>query len=810
VTAVRRSALVRVAGLPIQLWLAAGAPDLFATVRRLEAADTSYRAMAAALAERIGAELVPSDELSAPERGRLLAIRRGLHRGTVLSPEDSRLLDKLAARAAADLGDAPAGAERLAADMLTLRQDAAAAIEAESQRLLRDPWTLLRSSAAGRRVLADQALAAVADIEDRLARGDPWTGKRMRQRSEHLWRMIDRAAVKTTPRGWLGHVALAMIGDEGSAAPALTAEVAAEWTENVHASRAAAATSGDPWLSLAPLQLAEPEDYLRIWALAPDATRLRTVRVRRSAALTAVADELRTGPVRLSEFGHDTFGVPGSRQQATMRAFVSRLADMGVLQFSAVPRQERHPWQVPGQDALAVHGAPGYLDVYRVMAGAPSVQASRLQRAMEQVQRLRWLMQADVPPATARPADGIGPVPLPVLEVFAAELAAWQAGAKVLAEHQHHGWPRAHTAGSGYARLLGALAAKVDTAHPGAETAVDITEAMLDRAGAPGRCLRWPVDVTIRTLGPGLCVLDNTTAAGMLDARHIEMLEWLHGPVPHATAYREFIAELDRLSGIRSVELLVPPLSEPAANAVRRPPYTSAWTGDSDPGIYGASWHASAEYIPLAALTIHKSGDRVVVAAYGQPLRILYHATRTVRGPWKLLAGLMLRDSPQHPLPSCSLRAGLGAFTGRDFLPRITVGGSLVVSAAQWRIGADELWARDADQLTKTRGLIRLRERRGLPRWIFVSTQLGAPPLPCDLESLRALRLMEQMTAAGPPGLIAEEMIPAPPLVATTDQDGRVATELMLRLPASMSSLAADLARSERADTSQITNGGGR
>src|ERR1700690_1600827 len=106
---------------------------------------------------------------------------------------------------------------------------------------------------------------------------------------------------------------------------------------------------------------------------------------------------------------------------------------------------------------------------------------------------------------------------------------------------------------------------------------------------------------------------------------------------------------------------------------------------------------------------------------------------------------------------------------------------------AQWRVRRGELWDFTAPELTKLRRLTRLRPPRALPRWTFVSGRPGGPPLPCDLESLRALHLLEQAaTAAGEPGLIVAEMLPGPGDLCVTDLAGaaadRVASELMVRL----------------------------
>jgi hypothetical protein len=405
--------------------------------------------------------------------------------------------------------------------------------------------------------------------------------------------------------------------------------------------------------------------------------------------------------------------------------------------------------------------------------------------------------------------ERLGPQPRPVLEVFAEVLAA--DGRPAAAVRHHHGaWPRKQTSGSGYALVLAAIAAQADTVQAGSGGVADISPAILDAAGAPAQPFTWPADVTVRPLGPGQWVLDNTAPAGVLDARFIEMLEWLQGPVAHAVAYREFLSELDRRTGIRSVELLIPPQAERAANAVRRPRYVGAWSGDPDPGIYGRSWcgrgPSAPQFIPLADLSVQRTGDQILVMANGKPVRVLSHATRTAQGPWRLLASLLV-DSAQRQLRACPLRWSLTAFGGRNWLPRITVAGSVVLSPAQWRISDTELWDPAESELARVRGLIRLSERRGVPRWVFVSAQPGAKPLPCDLESLRALPVLEQAAATGPPGLVLQEMLPPPSdnrlSQASGEPDDLVTAELMIRLPAEphMSSLAAPSCPAEATKT---------
>jgi hypothetical protein len=394
--------------------------------------------------------------------------------------------------------------------------------------------------------------------------------------------------------------------------------------------------------------------------------------------------------------------------------------------------------------------------------------------------------------------------PRPLLEVFAERLAATRE-ARPAGTHQHGAWQVPATPGSGYQRLLAALADQADAGTPpGADGTVHITDALLDRLGAPPCTLRWPVDCVIRKLGGGRTVLHDTGPAGVLDARFTEALAWLHGRVPQADAYREFLARLDRRTGIRSVELLLPPVSERAANAVRRPLYAGAWTGDSDPAGYSAAGldarHA-LDYLPLAALTVRRDDGQAAVEYQGRPVRVLCHATHRAKYPWHLISGLLLAGSPQRGLRDCRLRWSLPAFGGRAFFPRITLAGSVVISAAQWRVTAAECWDPDAPLIERVRRLVRLRDRRGLPRWVFAAAGPAAGAQPCDLDSLRAISTLE-LALAGSGQFLAEEMLPPPAELGVADLSGEpagrvpgdlVASELLIRLPASVSAAAAPM-----------------
>ncbi|MET9250054.1 lantibiotic dehydratase [Nonomuraea sp. NPDC003709] len=766
------SAVLRVAGLPIRLWLEASSPDLFACVRALNHIHDDYLREASDLAGRLGDEVVPRPELPAAARRAVLAVRRRLHQGQALTGDQARRLREIVT--APGLTAHLDRVASLSGELLRLEEQAGAQVEKEHDRLLAAPWHLLGSVPGGRACLPSDVLA---DIERRLAQGEPWTSKKLRRRSDYLWRMIARGAVKTTPRTWLGQVSLVPMAEQ-SPGLSVNGQVAVDWTENVHARRLELARSAadrlrrDHRLSMTPLHRVEG-DRLAVWTVdqtsaTPD---LLAYRLRRSPALDRIVEALRSGvrPVSALE--------PGSPP-----GLVGKLVRLGVLEVSAPLRQRRGRWEKTSGSTASDAGA-GFVDVYRRADGAFTADLAALQRAFEQYRRLGLLIGEDEPRPESRLRERIGPRPRPVMDVFAEELAArTEEGELNRGALPQNAWPPAHRPGSGYARLLDLMAASPDAAP-----VIDITPAMLDAVGAPDAPITWPVDCVVRPLPGGGWVLDNAGPAAVLDARFVETLRRLHGTVPAADAYRAFLAELDRISGVPSVELLIPPLVSQAANAIRRPRYTSLWTGDPDPGHYGTTWRTgAARYLPLGELTAHREADRVVISHAGRPVRICTHATRSPLTPWSVLTRILCADSQQHAPRFRRLRCSLTAFPGRSFVPRITVAGSLVVSAAQWRIAADRLDVAGGGDLAGLRALSRLRDRLGLPRWVFVAGPSGYRPLACDLESVRAVRVFEQALkelAAGDE-LTVTEMLPAADELSVSDHGTeRVAAEVAVRLP---------------------------
>jgi hypothetical protein len=281
----------------------------------------------------------------------------------------------------------------------------------------------------------------------------------------------------------------------------------------------------------------------------------------------------------------------------------------------------------------------------------------------------------------------------------------------------------------------------------------------------------------------------------MLDARFVDTLADLHGAVPHAEAYRQFLQRLEELTGVLFVELLLPPLRNGAANAVRRPVYTSAWTGDPRTDAYLRGDTPTGRYIPLSAIRIRRVAGRLRADADGQPMWPVYHATRSFSPPWDRLARVLLATAPlELPWDFKRVMRALTFVPQGVRLPRISVSGGIVLSPAQWRISPDEVWDRRFTTVAKIRSLIRLRDRYSLPRWVFLDRAEDEPPIPCDLESVHAIRTIERSVAGGRSRLSMSEMLPTPDQCLVTDRAhdraDRLANQVHLRFPCDESATA--------------------
>jgi hypothetical protein len=763
----RSTAVLRAAALPARLWLSAASPELFDLLRRLDAEEASYRRVSGILAEHVGVCLVPAPRLTTADRRLAVEVARRLKAGGLIGAMDCQRLAAAAevdacerdlARELRRLGDAAHALARV-------HRRATDAVASEKKRLLRAPWGLLRGCAAGRRVLVEAGLPARPATPPDSAHGA--TGRRLWQRSDRLWRVI--AGAVTAPPG--GQAALVPLGD--SAGPlGLTGEIAAEWLANTQAPRSA----GDAGVQVALTPLHRVDgDHLLVWTMDPAQPRQLTERrVRLTPVLAALVEAVHGRPRRLVEVERCVLAAatPG---RTMLRECVGHLIDAGVVLMSSAPRPVRIGWQPvraepahPSRPALdGRHG--GRRQVFRRATGAVAApDCRRLEYALAQVLRLAELIGADRADTDADPLRGIGEEPRPLLDVLAARRPR-----PARQSARPAGWAPPRTPGSGYARLVETLAGRADTA-----AVLDVGTGLLDACGAGPAEFTWPVDCAMRPLGPGSGMAVAAVApAGALDAAVAGGLRRLCGDLPHGAWYRAFLEQVERRTGMPVVELRVP--------GCAGPPYAAAWTGEPDLGVHRNNAPAP-RYVPLADLALRRVADRLVVEGPEGPVWLVYHGPRTPPAPWDTLVAL-LRHAAGPPAWAPDLRRSVHAFPGRRFVPRIAVAGELVVAPAQWRIPRRPLCDPHADDLAKVRALVRLRDTLGLPRWVLVSTVDDGPAVPCDLESLLAVRVFDEVSGGGSGDVLIREMVPDPASFSVADpaEDpaDRVAAELVFRFP---------------------------
>ncbi|MYW45880.1 lantibiotic dehydratase, partial [Streptomyces sp. SID161] len=395
------TALLRVAGMPLESWAAAGDPHLFAQVAEQARSDERRTERVRALAERLGETVVPHPALTPADRHAVLALRRRLHSGTAPGPAEVRLLDRLPV--ARPLAEEAARLSCETESAATARQELANAVTAERERVGALVWAMVCASPVMRAFLDETDPGISADISRRLAAGETWSGKRLYKRGAYLWRALGRAAAKTTPRGWAGQVTQLPVtsaegdgtgaGDTPVSDPSPVREadphgrplprlvppgtvlgaLAAESVENVHRVRARLAgldlRAAGPatLLAPAPLHFLQPAGtptgpgVLRCWVIDPhEHDRLREVVLRRTRPLERVLALLSDGPRPLGDVEATLLGTAAIRAAvpgpAVLRGFLAHLVELGVLQVCAGPRRHATDW-FTAEDVLRL-GAP--------------------------------------------------------------------------------------------------------------------------------------------------------------------------------------------------------------------------------------------------------------------------------------------------------------------------------------------------------------------------------------------------------------------------------------------------------------------
>ncbi|MDJ1130944.1 lantibiotic dehydratase [Streptomyces iconiensis] len=612
--------------------------------------------------------------------------------------------------------------------------------------------------------------------------------------------------------------------------------------------RTADAAAGTPQLRCAVVDPAAP-------------TTLRHLTLRRTQVLDAVLTVLADGPRTLAETERllaartplGNGGQEAAPRTAVLRGLLGHLLRLGVLQVCGSPRGRLLPWTGPERVRAwrrtpqlvpdSADPAAWYVDSYRTCAATvPAGAVDRVARGVRLAARVHALCEPHAATGTSTAgtrarwdqlpgAALIGESPLPLGDLVSALLPPEESeeGASPSrgrpdgsASHdpsrgqavgsasrdraggpvRHAGWRPAGVPGSGYARLLAHLAAHLDEDH------VDLGPGLLDALGAPPAetaLPAWPLDCLLRPLcrqdGAGkqpVAVLESVSPAGMVDARFAEALDALYGTYGNVSAYRAFLAAVERESGARFLELLVPPLAARAANAVRRPVTTSWCTGDPNTELYygrtvvaetarsaprgalrtgaGAAGPA-VRHVPLDRVTLRRSGGSLIAEVDGVRVLPVVHATRTAVPPWDTVQRLLRVAG--HPGTGYVFRLdGLAAaFPRAARVPRVTVGGDLVVSPAQWRVPRARMWRPEAPEEAKVIALASLRRAYGLPRFCFARATPEGKPVPVDLESLPAVHLLERLYGGtSDTGPLLEEALPGPhELLLRDGRNGRAA-----------------------------------
>jgi thiopeptide-type bacteriocin biosynthesis protein len=115
--------------------------------------------------------------------------------------------------------------------------------------------------------------------------------------------------------------------------------------------------------------------------------------------------------------------------------------------------------------------------------------------------------------------------------------------------------------------------------------------------------------------------------------------------------------------------------------------------------------------------------------------------------------------------------------THLPFLPRVRHG-RVILTLARWRLFTDELSALSSARLAERMAAVeRLREGRGLPRWVTVVE--GENDFPVDLQNPLSVSSFSDLVA-GRPHVDVRELFPEPDAMLSVGPEGRFAHELLV------------------------------
>ncbi|WP_142392703.1 lantibiotic dehydratase [Mycobacterium sp. 3519A] len=764
--------IARVNGVPATWWIDGGSPEIFALARHLEVVESSLRQIGPVVAETIGERLVPNDDVSGEERRQVLAIRRRLHGGR--SVEASMLNGAASLARRQGEPDLAAQLERcaeLTAEATRMNHELDRDIESERNRLLTIPARIASESLCGFALFGCVELPRECTLN-----------KRSWRRFVRCWDLVGRAAVVSTPRGWFSHIAVLRPRDS-SDPPRVGTGAGVCWTESVREVRRMLthASTVDEFSRLAvgtnPLSWTEEEHR---YALVLDQFDEPSCVVLRETEFLSTLLRAATRPVTLTEL-FARLDITDEAERRSFGEYVGQLLRTGILQGCAPPlrsirRADMGRKVTPTEDPVTQ--PKGWVDVYR--DGSPGVSKQMVVGLRERTQAaLRFLAAVSTPwrDGFRGTADR-----WTVVDVLKAMLARSVNQQDPATEDDLSPSPPATPQAAELTNFLASQPTNADVINVPSEL-IGAFAPDTDNGTWPVDCLLRVPDTSVAGHGP---VLVEIWPAGTIDSRFADGSRELGGALPGEAAYRDFLRRIEDLTDVQFVEVTVPPLSDAADNAVRRPGYTSAWTGDPAAATYFPSDAAPLEYIPLRDIELLRRPDGYRCCFNGRQLWPCYHATRTFSPPWDNVAHALLMASPlafpkRFRRPDILLRE----HWGRNTMPRVVLDGDLVLSPARWDLCGSTFWEPGAPLRERLRALGRTRQHVGLPRWVFVSDPGERTRIGVDLESLSALEQIDALLKHQR-SLIVTEMLPAPTELLMGDDtypSNPVASELVVRFP---------------------------
>lgn len=766
--AVATCVMMRVCAVPLELYREAVPPDLHGLLLEHEACRAGLERAAEAAVAALD-DVVNAGGWSREETKKLGTLRRRVARRAPPQPVDGETLGWLAERAA-PLAAEIEGVFGALARRDGLLDEIAARLEAGAEAVLPEVWARIAGAPALAALVREHDAAFFGLCSEGAEEAGFWSGKRGRHRAKYLKTILQRGTFRTVPRGWYTYAGFAAVQGGPTGPLVVAARKAASHAVNFHDLRRRAsedwAEGDDVPLMLSPLNWRDGERIgfcVSGWA---NPAKVSEISLRRSDFLGRVLEAMEGHVLSAKEIAGRMDGAVTPEETEILPAFLAHLLEKGVVQACPQAGQSLSGWAAPGRLSAPAHirARPhSFTDVYTGIEGAVSAdQLERVQAGMADVARLSALIEGDragqAGPGDARAASGS----VPLLSVVRARLLKEEraGGAPVPsggtpAAFRACDWPLPSSRQGAYARLHGHIGSRLGGAGP-----ITLPGALLEGGGAAPV---WPRDAMVRLAGPaaGFCgVFDESFVAGSMDARFLGAAERLGHDLPQKAFYEEFLTALQGDHGIRFVELLFPPLSLGAANAVIRPRYLDRWTGDPDCGSYFQSETAGMEFLSLERFGIERTARGQRLTCDGERIFAMYHATRLPLPPWDVLTNQMLNAAPPFMrVSSRRLHRVLDAFPEAASAPPVQTESGLVVSCAQWRLRPEEHWAPEDGLLDKMRGLARLRRDRGVPRFVFLSPGPGLRPEVCDLDDPLSPRKIEE-AAETAPDLLAIAMTP--------------------------------------------------